>query len=409
MFAAPRQASTVVSQLTDWMAAAGGKGWFAGFAAAADLPPALRAELDAAAAAAIAAAAGLRDWLTADYLPRAQHTPDAVGEERYRIGARLWTGADIDPAEAYDWGWSEYQRLWAEMKRQAQAVQPGATAAEAMRYLNEHGEAVEGVPEIQQRLQDVMDDTIAQLEGTHFTLAEPVKRVQACIAPEGSAAAPYYTPPTLDFSRPGRTWLPTLGQTRFPLWNLISTWYHEGVPGHHLQLGHWVYLSGRLSAFQTSVGSVSACSEGWALYAERLMDELGFYAADPGARLGYLDAQLMRAIRVVIDIGMHLRLQVPGDSPLGAGQAWTPELGGEFCAAHSGRPAAFVDSEIVRYLGAPGQAISYKLGERAWLAGREAARATRGAGFNLAAWHMAGLSLGALGLDDLAGELAGCG
>jgi uncharacterized protein (DUF885 family) len=115
----------------------------------------------------------------------------------------------------------------------------------------------------------------------------------------------------------------------------------------------------------------------------------------------------MRAVRVVLDIGMHLRLRVPADSPRHAGEIWTPEVARDFFGAHCGRPAAFLDSEIVRYLGWPGQAISYKLGERAWLAGREAARAARGAGFDLAAWHAGALSLGALGLDDLADELAG--
>jgi uncharacterized protein (DUF885 family) len=274
-----------------------------------------------------------------------------------------------------------------------------------MRYLDASGEAVEGVASIRQRLQQLMDDTIAGLSPAHFDLPEPVKRVEACIAPEGSAAAPYYTPPSLDFTRPGRTWLPTLGETRFPLWQLTGIWYHEGVPGHHLQLALWTYQSDRLSVFQTTAGSVSACTEGWALYAERLMDELGYYS-EPGLRLGYLSSQLWRAIRVVIDIGMHLRLRVPDDSPLGAGQTWTPELAREFFAEHSGHSAAFVDSEIVRYLGSPGQAISYKLGERAWLAGRAAARTARGAGFDLAGWHRAALSLGALGVDDLEGELA---
>jgi uncharacterized protein (DUF885 family) len=157
--------------------------------------------------------------------------------------------------------------------------------------------------------------------------------------------------------------------------------------------------------YQTSIGGVSACSEGWALYAERLMDELGYLSA-PGTRLGYLDAQMMRAVRVVIDIGMHLELTVPADSPLGAGETWTPELAREFFAAHSGRDGAFIESEIIRYLGMPGQAISYKLGERAWLAGRAAAKAARGGDFDLKSWHMAALSLGSLGLDDLTGELA---
>jgi uncharacterized protein (DUF885 family) len=250
-----------------------------------------------------------------------------------------------------------------------------------------------------------MDEAIANLNGTHFDLADPVTVVEARIAPAGSAAAPYYSMPSKDFSRPGRTWLPTLGRTRFPLWNLVSTWYHEGVPGHHLQFGQWQYLAADLSVFQTSVGAVSACAEGWALYAERLMDELGFLAA-PGARMGYLDAQLMRAIRVIIDIGMHLRLPIRADWAPGAGQRWTPELALEFFVAHSGRERDFLASEIVRYLSMPGQAISYKLGERAWLEGREAARAARGDSFDLKAWHMASLSLGSLGLDDLGDELA---
>jgi uncharacterized protein (DUF885 family) len=145
--------------------------------------------------------------------------------------------------------------------------------------------------------------------------------------------------------------------------------------------------------------------EGWALYAERLMDELG-YLTLPGTRLGYLDCQQMRAIRVVIDIGMHLQLEVPANSPVHAGKTWTPEIAREFFGAFCGRPSAFLDSEIVRYLGWPGQAISYKLGERAWLAGRDAARAARGADFDLKAWHAAALSLGSLGLDDLTDELA---
>jgi uncharacterized protein (DUF885 family) len=261
------------------------------------------------------------------------------------------------------------------------------------------------VDQVRRRLQQMMDDAITDLNGTHFDLAGPIQTVEAMIAPAGSAAAPYYTGPSQDFSRPGRTWLPTLGRTRFPEWSLISVWYHEGVPGHHLQVAQWTYLTSQLSRFQTVVGTVSACLEGWALYAERLMDELG-YLRPAGARLGYLDAQIMRAVRVIVDLGMHLGLTVPADSPVGAGQVWTPELAAEFFGASSGRDAEFIDSEIVRYLSAPGQAISYKIGERAWLEGRAAAKAARGASFDLKAWHMAALSLGSLGLDDLADELA---
>jgi uncharacterized protein (DUF885 family) len=404
LLAAPRQVRSLVAQLDEWAATAGGRGWFADFAAGAAVPPAVRADLDTAAASASSAAAGLRQWLAADYLPRTAGTPDGVGEERYRVCARSWAGADLSPRDAYAWGWSQYQALREEMRAEAQRVLPGASATEAMRYLDEHGEAVEGVEPIRVRLQQMMDEAVADLDGSQFNLAERVRTVEARIAPPGSAAAPYYTPPSQDFSRPGRTWLPTLGNTRFPLWGLVSTWYHEGAPGHHLQFAQWAHLSDQLSTYKTSVGDISACTEGWALYAERLMDELG-YLADPGVRLGYLDAQSMRAIRVVIDIGMHLELTIPDDSPLFAGQTWTPELALEFFAAQCGRGEDFLSSEIVRYLSAPGQAITYKMGERAWLEGRTAARAARGAAFDLKSWHMAALSLGSLGLDDLADEL----
>jgi uncharacterized protein (DUF885 family) len=407
LHAAPRQVETVAGQLADWLATGEGRGWFTDFVAGtpADGPAVLRSELQAASAAADAAVAGLRDWLLTEYLPAAAGTPDGVGEERYLAGARRWNGSALDLAEVYDWGWSQYRQILADMRAEAEKILPSSTPREAMHYLDSHGEVVEGAEAVRERLQQLMDQAMAALSDVHFDLADPIKVVEARIAPPGSAAAPYYTAPSQDFARPGRTWLPTMGKSTFPMWGLISTWYHEGVPGHHLQIAQWRYLAAQLSLYQTSLGQVSACSEGWALYAERLMDELGFLDG-PGARMGYLDAQLMRAIRVIVDIGMHLRLPVTADWAPGAGQEWTPELALDFFDSHSGRGRDFAASEIARYLGAPGQAISYKLGERAWLAGRDAAMAAHGGDFDLKAWHMAALSLGALGLDDLADELA---
>ncbi len=402
--AGPRQVRAVVDQLAGW--AAGG-GWFSGFARTG--PEAMRDRLERAGAGADAALADLRAWLATEYAPAAQQRRDPVGREDYRRWVRSWSGADLDVDEAYAWGWTEYARLDAELRAEADRVLPGASPREAMRHLDEHGPAVEGVDAVREHLQRLMDEAVAALDGVHFDLAEPLKRVESMIAPEGAAAAPYYTRPSQDFSRPGRTWLPTMGRTRFPLWDLVSTWYHEGVPGHHLQLAQWVYVAPQLSRYQSGVGSVSANAEGWALYAERLMDELGFLT-DPAARLGYLDAQQMRAVRVVIDIGMHLELEIPRDQgvpePFRPGERWTPELAREFFGRNSGRPGDFLDSEIVRYLGWPGQAIGYKLGERAWLAGRDAARRAHGASFDAKAWHMAALSQGSLGLDDLVAELA---
>lgn len=421
LYAAPLQAQTTIDQLGQWIqaktsgtdgsdagdapeAAQGGSGatWFHDFVA--DGPDALHEDLTAAADHAAQAVAQLRDYLATTYLPAAQGTPDPCGEERYRLSARRWMGADIDPQEVYQWGWAQFQALDEQMREVAERILPGSSPVEAMRHLDEHGKAVDGVEQVRTYLQQMMDGAIAELDGSHFDIAEPIRTVEARIAPAGSAAAPYYSRPSVDFSRPGRTWLPTLGETRFPLYDLVSTWYHEGVPGHHLQLAQWAYVAPQLSLYQTSLGSSSGATEGWALYAERLMDELGYL--DLEERMGYLDCQMMRAIRVVIDLGMHLQLTIPEDSPLAPGQTWTPELATEFFDQHCGRSRSFIESEIVRYLGWPGQAISYKLGERAWLAGRAAARQAHGEDFDLKVWHMAALSLGALGLDDLQAELS---
>ncbi len=334
--------------------------------------------------------------------------PDAFGRERYARFARFYTGADVDLEEAYAYGWAEFHRLLPEMHAEAARILPGAGDPwQVLARLGEHGRSIEGAEETRRWLQALMDEAADALDGTHFDIAAPVRRVESCIAPPGGSAAPYYTQPSLDFSRPGRTWLPTLGRTRFPLHNLVSTWYHEGLPGHHLQLGHWTHIAGDLSRYQTKVARVSATTEGWVLYAEHLMDELGFLT-DPQARLGHLDAQMMRALRVVTDIGLHLRLTVPGHAPLQAGERWTPAVARDLLGRFSGRPAAYLDSEVIRYLGRPGQAITYKLGERAWLQGREAARAAQGPAFDLKRWHMAALSLGSLGASATCGTNSPC-
>ncbi|MEV8434324.1 DUF885 domain-containing protein [Streptomyces chartreusis] len=404
LYAAPRPTATFVEQLTEWSDTGEGHGWFEDFASAG--PEALRAELDEAARTATAAVVELRDWMRDVYTPAIEGAANTVGRERYARFARYFNGIDLDLDEAYAYGWAEYHRLLGEMKKEAEKVLPGAaTPWVALAHLDEHGKHIEGVDEVRDWLQGLMDEAIEKLDGTHFELAEPVRKVESCIAPPGGAAAPYYTAPSEDFSRPGRTWLPTMGQTRFPVYDLVSTWYHEGVPGHHLQLAQWTYVAGNLSRYQATIGGVSANAEGWALYAERLMDELGFLT-DPEHRLGYLDAQMMRAARVIVDIGMHLELEIPADSPFHPGERWTPELAQEFFGSHSSRPADFVESELTRYLTIPGQAIGYKLGERAWLLGREKARERHGDAFDLKAWHMAALSQGSLGLDDLVDELS---
>ncbi|MEU3202732.1 DUF885 domain-containing protein [Streptomyces cyaneofuscatus] len=403
LYGGPRATATFIGQLTEWSGGGESTAFFTDFIAPA--PEALRPELAEGARLATASFASLRDWMRDVYAPAIEGAPDTVGRERYARWTRQFNGTDLDLDEAYAYGWSEYRRLLAEMKAEAAKILPGAGPWEALAHLDVHGKHIEGVEEVREWLQGLMDEAIEALDGTHFELAERVRRVESRIAPPGGAAAPYYTGPSEDFSRPGRTWLPTMGETRFPVYDLVSTWYHEGVPGHHLQIAQWKHVADSLSRYQTSLGQVSANAEGWALYAERLMDELGFLP-DAERRLGYLDAQMMRACRVIVDIGMHLELEIPADSPFHPGERWTPDLAQEFFGNHSGRPADFVESELTRYLSMPGQAIGYKLGERAWLLGRENARAAHGDAFDLKAWHMAALSQGSLGLDDLVDELS---
>jgi uncharacterized protein (DUF885 family) len=408
VLAAPRQALACADQLATWAGERGAGPWFETFVAAG--PQSLRDRLDTAARAATEELALLSGWLRSHYAARVAEVPDGVGIDRYRLGIRQFLGAAIDPDEAYEWAWDELARIETEMRTVSDLILPGATIEEAMEHLDQHGDAVEGEGELRGWLQDLMDRTVDALQGSHFDLAPEVAHVEAMIAAPGTAAAQYYTAPSADFSRPGRTWYPTLGKTRFPLWSEVSTCYHEGVPGHHMQLAQWVYRAPQLSRFQTYT-SVSGNVEGWALYAERLMDELGFLA-DPGQRLGYLAAQQLRATRVIIDIGMHLSLPLPSQQPFHPGERWTPELGREFLGEHALKDPAFLDSEWVRYLGWPAQAISYKLGERVWLAQRAVAQqraAASGGQLDLKEWHMAALSMGSTGLDDLAAELGELG
>jgi uncharacterized protein (DUF885 family) len=237
------------------------------------------------------------------------------------------------------------------------------------------------------------------MNGTHFDIDQRIKFCDARLAPEGSAAAPYYIPPNEDLSRPGTTWFPTLGHDRFNWWRQASIWYHEAVPGHHLQCATVIIEKDRLSRFQRTEGWTSGYGEGWALYAERLMDELGAFD-EPGIEMGYLSAQAMRAVRVIVDIGMHLGFPGPD------GVAWNADSATTLMIERGLVEPDFAASEVERYLGLPGQAISYKVGERYWLRARESARDRLGERFSLKDFHAHALRLGPMGLDPFATEMA---
>lgn len=345
------------------------------------------------------------DFLINDYAPQAD-TRDGVGPERHALARRRFMGMKVEAKDAYEWGWAEVQRIDAEMERVAQEILPGSTLSEVRHFLDtDPSRSIQGEGALRDWLQELMDDAMSFLiDNNHFSIPESIRTVEAMISPPGGAAAMYYTGPSEDLSRPGRTWYPTNGRTVFPRWSEPTTAYHEGVPGHHLQVAIATINSEKLSRFQRNT-FVSGHGEGWALYAERLMDEFGFLE-NPEYRLGYLYAQAFRAARIVIDTGIHCGFVIPQSSSWHPGEQWTPDLMLEFLSARSSSDDEFNRSEINRYLGWPGQAISYKLGERVWLDLRDDAKKKYGASFDLRKWHAHALDLGNLGLDLLKSEMA---
>lgn len=343
-------------------------------------------------------------WLRNDYATIA--TPhDPVGRERYKLMARYHNGIDLDIDDTYQWGWEELRRIERRMEELVERIRPGASRDECIAELNvDPRYMIEGGDNFVAWSQDVIDRTIDELDGTYFEIADPLRRCQAMPAPEGGPDITYYTSPSEDFGRPGQIWHPVSGKTHFPLWDALSVLYHESTPGHHLQLAQMMYLAGSLTRFQRMGVIIAGHGEGWALYAERLMHELG-YLDDPVHELGFLTGQALRAARVVVDIGLHCEMRIPGDERFHPGERWHTDLALPFLLERTGQPADYLSSEIDRYLGMAGQAISYKVGERVFLEGREGARARLGSDFDLKHFHKTVLDMGAMGLDQLRAEL----
>lgn len=359
-----------------------------------------------------AAYAELASWLRSEIAPKAS-THEACGEERYQRWSSYWSGATLDLRETYEWGYQDLRRINTRMWEIAKELLPNAkTLVEVAELLdNDPARAIDGTDTLLTMLKAFTARTADELDGVHFDIDDRIRFCDARLAPDGSAAAPFYISPSEDLTRPGTTWFPTLGKTTFSWWRHAATWYHESIPGHHLQIATALLASDSQTRFHRLVGGTSGYSEGWALYAERLMDELGYYS-DLGDELGYLSNQALRAARVVVDIGLHLELDAPSDmgvlGDLGdcSGKRWTPEMAVALLEEWAIQDNAMSVSEVDRYLGLPAQAISYKVGERAWLQSREEAKNRLGDAFTLKGFHAHALVLGSLALDTFTAEMA---
>ena len=372
-----------------------------GAAAPSSLPDGLLAELREGAEAARGAYASLVHFLRDELLAAAPER-DAVGRERYSLASREFLGSAVDLEETYAWGVAELDRIIAEQEQVAEQIKAGASIREAKAILNaDPARQLKGTDALKAWMQGLSDKAVADLAGTHFEIPDIMRKLECRIAPTQDGGI-YYTGPSDDFSRAGRMWWSVpAGEDSFTTWAETSTVYHEGVPGHHLQVATAVYQSGLLNNWRRNVCWVSGHGEGWALYAERLMDQLG-YLADPGDKMGMLDGQRMRAARVVFDIGVHLELEVP--ARWGSG-TWTAEKGYEFLKANLDISAGQLDFEFNRYLGWPGQAPSYKVGQRLWEQIRDERANRDGEDFDLKAFHSQALNLGSVGLDTLKAAL----
>ena len=327
---------------------------------------------------------------------------DAVGRDRYALWSRGFVGATVDLDETYEWGLEELARMAAEQDAIVEQIAgPGASIDDAIAKLEtDPSRVLHGKEALQRWMQQTADEAITALDGVHFDIPGPMRTIECMIAPTENGGI-YYTGPSDDFSRPGRMWwsVPP-GVTEFSTWREKTTVYHEGVPGHHLQIAQAVLNREQLNLWRRLVSWSSGHGEGWALYAERLMQEFGFMD-DLGDRLGLVDGQRMRATRVVVDIGVHLRKPAPerwGGGTWDAAKAW------ECLKANVNMDEAFLRFELNRYLGWPGQAPSYKIGQRLWETYRSDAESrARPAGedFSLKDFHTRALNLGSVPLSVL--------
>jgi uncharacterized protein (DUF885 family) len=359
---------------------------------------ALRRRLEEAVATGRAAFASLADHLAARYAPDAA-AADPVGIERYQVEAYRHLGTQLDFAETYAWGWEEVRRIRSRMEQVAAEIVPGGSIDEALEVLKTDPDRSAATPaDLVTFLSTRTEQALQQLAGTHFDVPEPIRRCEVKLAPPGGPLGAYYVGPSEDFTRPGTVWWAIDGDQPHPLYDEVSTVYHEGFPGHHLQVGTQVSLRDRMSRLHRMWVWFPGTGEGWALYAERLMDELG-YLDRPDYVLGFLSAQMMRACRVVADLGNHLGYPIPEAQPFHPGEAWGFDTTVELLERYATLDHPYAVSETTRYLGWPAQAIAYKVGEREILRVRDELRRREGDEFDLKDFHRRLLEVGPVGLD----------
>lgn len=301
------------------------------------------------------------------------------GDAFYRNQLRQFTTTDMTPAEVHELGLSEVTRISAEMKAEFTKLgYPELPVAEAVhRLAADPAQHYSPGPNVRKEIaadyQKIIDDVNKRVATVFRVLPKAQLKVESVPEfREKSAPLAYYNQPSADGSRPGVFYTNTGDLSKVIKYDMKTTAYHEAVPGHHFQLSIQQELTG-LPQFRRFL-PFGAYVEGWALYAERLASEIGMYDTDPPGNIGRLQDELFRAVRLVVDTGIHYK-------------HWTRQQAIDYMAETTGNPQADVVVEIERYIVWPGQACSYKVGQLKILNLREKARAALGTKFDLGEFH----------------------
>jgi uncharacterized protein (DUF885 family) len=315
------------------------------------------------------------------------------GAAYYATVLRQQTTTDYTPEQIHALGLSEVARITAEMDTllRTQGLTVGSVG-ERMRALGKDPRFLfpnddDGRRQALARFQQILDEVSARMP--EYFRTQPAKRLTVERVPEalekGSSGA-YYQQASMDGSRPGTFFANLRDLNELPQWQMKTLAYHEGIPGHHFQISVALGLKDLPLIRQQPI--YAAYGEGWALYAEQLAAEIGMYKDDPWGDLGRLQAELLRAARLVVDTGLHAK-------------GWSREQAIDYMVSTTGNAASDVTTEVERYMAAPGQACAYKVGQLKILALREKARAALGARFDLKDFHAVVLENGGVPLTLL--------
>jgi uncharacterized protein (DUF885 family) len=361
-----------------------------------DFPEAEQNRLRSAAKEAIAnkiipAYKKLREYFTSEYLPasypQAGVWQRADGADYYAFLARSYTTTNLTPAEIHEKGLAEVKRIRAEMEKIKAQVGFTGTLQEFFQYLRTDPKFFYKTPDellnAYRAMSKRIDPNLTKVFRTLPRTPYGVIPIPEKIAPDTTTA--YYNSPAADGSRPGFYYVNLYKPEVRPRWEMMALSLHESVPGHHLQIALQQEL-GEVPNFR-KYGGYTAFVEGWGLYAESLGEEMGLYD-DPYDKFGQLTYEMWRAVRLVVDTGMHF-------------YKWDRQKAVDFFKENAAKTEQDINNEIDRYISDPGQALAYKIGELRIKELRAFAKRSIGADFNIKEFHDVVLLSGAVPLDIL--------